>query len=311
MNNNSENNLNKDPAIKTVIIPQKRFARGVTETVLAIIAILTVISAVLLTIRLVDYINVDEKEVLLQSDFSKQLEIFSVRYDNKSGEISVSGMDGQKVVAPGTKTEYTVRLRNKDKIAIDYELVPTLSYTTEHSIPILFRMIDGNGDYLIGDAKTWVAIENISQLSDKKTLVKGASTEYVFEWKWDFESGDDEYDTFLGSIANSEDVGLSVTFDLRAEANTDIGANGGVVDSGLIYTIVTAVALTLLTASTILMTVYFVKRYKLRKASLKGLPSETPIDEGKRMFRGRYFGVRKPGATRTRGKRFHKHRDGQ
>lgn len=242
--------------------PQKRYARGVLGTVLGFIAALTVLSAVLLAVRLVDYVKRDDREIQLKSDFAERLDIFAVQYHNASGEITVSGADEQRVIAPGTREEYTLRLRNADGIAVDYELASHVSYTSEHVIPIRFRMIDSEGNYLIGDAKTWIAIEDMASYTVNGTLVKGDRTEYIFEWKWDYESGDDDYDTFLGSLAREEDFGVEVSFDLRAEANTAIGANGGVRESGLGDIIVAAVALAFLIASVTLMIIYIVKKYK-------------------------------------------------
>lgn len=233
---------------------------GIFGTALAILILLTIISAILLTIRLVDYIKVDEKEVLLESGLDKEFDLFSVQYENESGEITVSGTDGQKVVAPGTAVEYTIRLRNKGDIAIDYNLTPVVSFTTEHIIPIQVRMLDYDGNYIIGDAKTWVEIKDIADISEMKTLVKGESTEYIFEWRWIFESGNDEHDTFLGSISKDANVGLAVSFNVHSEANTDIGTNGGVVKSGLGDIIFIGVVLIMLIIAIALLLVYITKK---------------------------------------------------
>ena len=238
------------------------FTKGVLGTALIILIILTVISAILLTVRLVEYIKVDDREVMLESDLDKTLEIFSVQYENASGEITVSGMDGQKVVAPGTAVDYTIRLRNKDNIAIDYELLPTVIFASEHVIPIEIRMLDYDGNYIVGDAKTWVAVSELAEISDRRTLVRGESTEYIFEWKWDFESGDDEHDTFLGSIANAENVGLTVKLDLHTEANTDVGINGGVMASGLGEIFLIGLMFILLIAALMLLIIYVVRKRK-------------------------------------------------
>lgn len=240
-----------------------RFSKGIVGTVLGILALLTVVSATLLTVRLIDYITRDDKEVLLQSNFDSQLELFSVQYENESGEITVSGAEGKKVVAPGTSVDYTIRLRNKDKVAIDYALIPNVSYTSEFSVPILVRMLDDDEKYVIGDAKTWATVEEIKTISEQKTLLKGESAEYVFQWKWEFESGDDEYDTFLGSIADAKNVGIFVKLDLHAEANTEIGANGGIMKSGLGNIIVAGASLAFLIAAVTLMIIYIVKKRKL------------------------------------------------
>ena len=142
----------------------------------------------MLTIRLVDYIKVDEREVLLESGLDKEFELFSVQYENASGEITVSGSDGQTVVAPGTSVEYTIRLKNTDKTAINYDMIPDVHFTSEHDIPILVRMIAPDGSYIAGDAKTWIKVEELNSLQEHRTLKRGESVEYIFQWKWEFES---------------------------------------------------------------------------------------------------------------------------
>lgn len=254
-----------------------RFSKSAVWTVLVILIILTIISATLLTIRLVNYIKVDDREVLLYSDLEKGIDLFSVKYKNSSGEVTVEGLDGQKVVAPGTAVEYTIRLRNKDKIAIDYEMIPDIKCTTEHILPIVVRMLDYDGNYIVGDAKTWVAIDEIGDLSEKRTLVKGESVEYVFEWKWEFESGNDEYDTFLGNISGIENVGIAVAFQLYAEANTVIGTNGGFMKSGLGDIVFAGLAFILLIIAIILLVLAIVK-YKKNKALEVPQEEEEKVD---------------------------------
>lgn len=240
-----------------------KFSKGIVWALLGVVSFLTVASAALLTARLIDYTSKDDKEVLLQSNFDEQLDLFSIQYENEKGDIVVSGSEGQKVIAPGTSVDYTIRLRNKDKSAIDYELIPEVSYESEYAVPIVVRMLDNDGNYIIGDAKTWATVEEVEGIVENKTLLKGESTEYVFQWKWDYESGDDEYDTFLGSIANEENVGVSVKLDLRAEANTSVGANGGVMKSGLGDIIAAGGAFVLLSGAVTVMIIYLVKRRKL------------------------------------------------
>ncbi len=262
-NYNSDNNRYIDTAPEHP--PKKRFAKGVLETTLCIIIVLTLISLLLLFIRLADYSHRDEGDLLLKSDTDERFDIFSVYYSNDAGEITVMGANGNEVIAPGTKTEYTVRLRNRDDVAIDYMLVPTVSYTSVYTVPIEFRMLDTDGKYLIGDAKTWVKAQDIGDVRDGGTLVKGGTAEYVFEWRWQFESGDDQYDTFLGLLAKYKNVGVTVSFDLLAQANTDIDANGGIDGSGMGEIIFIAFVLLLLVIALILLIVYLVKKHKYYK----------------------------------------------
>jgi hypothetical protein len=145
----------------------RRFITGSLSAVITILSILTVLSATLLSVRLIDYIQVDEREVRLKSNIDTQFDLFSVEYENVSGEITVSGMDEQKVVAPGTSVEYTIRLRNADSTAIDFDLVPEISYTSDYVVPIYVRMLDSNDNYIVGDAKTWIAIQDVEDFSVK------------------------------------------------------------------------------------------------------------------------------------------------
>ena len=241
---------------------RNRFVRGSLGAVIVILVILTILSGVLLSIRLINYMQVDEREVRLTSNLQTEFDLFSVEYKNASGEITVSGADGQKVVAPGTSVEYTIRLRNADETALDFELIPKSTYTGEHALPILVRMLDTQHNYIIGNETTWVAPEDIAGLSATKTLVKGESTEYYFQWKWEFESGDDAYDTFLGSLSNTDVVGIEVAFTVHAEANTDIGINGGVMKSGLGDIIVAGIAFLLLIIAIILTSFVLLKKRK-------------------------------------------------
>ena len=210
-----------------------RMTKGVFLTALIILVFLTLLSSILLAVRLAEFIKRDQREVFLETNMNEQLELFGVQHENASGEITVSGADGQTVIAPGTSMENIIHLRNSDKIAIDYRLVTDISFTSEYVVPILVRMLDENGEYVIGDAETWVALHEIGAQEIGSTLLKGESIEYVFQWKWDFESGNDAHDTWLGTNADKENIGMAVKFDIYAEANTDIGLNGGIWESGL------------------------------------------------------------------------------
>ena len=212
---------------------RNRFAKGVLETLLILLILLTLLSTILLAIRLVNFITIADKEFVLQSNMDENLEIFSVQYYGPSGEITVSGVDGEHVVAPGTSKEITIHIQNSDRVALDYDMIPEVNFTSEYKIPILVRLIAPDGSYIVGDEETVVSVETLNTLCEQRTLKKGERAQYVFQWMWEFESGNDAYDTALGSASVTEDIGLSVEFTVHAEANTDIGANGGFMQSGL------------------------------------------------------------------------------
>lgn len=248
---------------------------------IAILIILLLLSIIVLGIRLGDYAHVDDREVMLKSNMDTELDIFSVTYKNKTGEITVEGLDGEKVIAPGTDVDYTVRLRNKDNIAIDYTLIVQVALLENdrlqsgYDIPLLYRMLDPDDNYLAGDAKTWATRESLDGLADNGTIPRGESSEYLFQWKWPFEADSDEYDTFLGNIAD-EDVGIKVTFVLRAEANTSIEANGGFWRSGLGRTVLWWIFFLLLLLAIILLLISVFKRRKVEPEPEPVMPEPEP-----------------------------------
>lgn len=239
-----------------------RFVKSMVGVALAILLILTILVSTLLSIRLVDYIKIDEREVILKSNTDAEVELFAIEYKNITGEITVSSIDGTKVVAPGTSVDYTVYLRNKDTVAIDYQLILDISYTSEHPVPLLVRMLNEDGEYLIGDAKTWVPAHELGVPTERETLMKGESREYILQWKWEFESGNDEYDTMLGSSAIATNIGISMSLNIHAEANTSIEDNGGIFGSGLGDFIFDGLILILLIVAIILLITVIVKKRK-------------------------------------------------
>lgn len=239
-------------------------------TALAILLILFIISIVVLSIRLYDYTKTDDREVSLRSSMDETLEVFSVEYKNASGEVTVSGLDGDKVIAPGTDVEYTLRIRNTDKVALDYSLVPALSYTSEHSLPIVIRLLDDNDDYVIGSATEWVALDAVGEIECGGTLLKNETKEYVFQWKWPYESGDDAYDSFLGSLDGEENVGAEISFGLHATASLDVASNGGFFSSPQGRVIVLLIIAILLAVAIALLLIYIFTRRKP--------PAEAPVE---------------------------------
>lgn len=207
--------------------------KWIFRVILIILIILTLISAISLTTRLIDYIMLDEREVMLQSSFDAKLELFSVEYQGVTGEVVVAGTDGVSVVAPGTAVEYTLYLRNSDKVALDYELSPQITNASERHIPIFVRMRNSEGEYVMGDEQKWLSSEEASQIVITDTLKKESSEEYIFEWKWEYEAGNDSYDTLLGNLADEKTARISMRFDLYSVANTDIEINGGIMESGV------------------------------------------------------------------------------
>ena len=227
---------------------------------IALIAILLLASIVILSIQIVEYAQADNRAVALKTNMSDAIDVFSIHYENEQGDITVKGSNGEKVIAPGTDVSYTIRVRNADRFAIDYYLEPRLEFSSEYKIPLLVRIIDPDDNYILGSATEWATLEELNQVSHKGTLEKSESAEYVFQWMWPYEGEDDLFDTALGG--SDVDIGLSVSFELGAVANTEINANGGLVPSGMAKNIGLLLAAIILAVVCVLLILSVIKRDK-------------------------------------------------
>ena len=254
---------------KTKVISQKAYSGFMSAKTFwcafAILVILFIISIVVLSIRLHDYTKEDDRSVSLRSSMDESLNVFAMEYQNDSGEITIQGQDGAKVIAPGTDTEYTLRLRNTDKVALDYTFVPDLKFTSEHKLPIVIRLLDHEDNYIIGNETTWVALDEVGDVECSGTLMKNQTAEYVFQWKWPFESENDEYDSFLGSATLDENIGVDLDFALHAQANTTVASNGGFFKSPIGNIIVISIIALLLISVIILLLIYIIKKLKTKE----------------------------------------------
>lgn len=227
---------------------------------IALIAILLLASIVILSLQIVEYAQADNRAVALKTNMSDAIDVFSIHYENEQGDITVKGSNGEKVVAPGTDVSYTIRVRNADRFAIDYFLEPRLEFSSEYKLPLLVRIIDPDDNYILGSATEWATLEELNQVSHKGTLEKSESAEYVFQWMWPYEGEDDLFDTALGG--SDVDIGLSVSFELGAVANTEINANGGLVPSGMAKNIGLLLAAIILSVVCVLLILSVIKRDK-------------------------------------------------
>ena len=79
----------------------------------AILVILLILSIVVLFLRLHNFAEVDERAVSLRSSMDESLNVFAMEYQNDTGEVTIQGKDGEKVIAPGAEVEYTLDERIK------------------------------------------------------------------------------------------------------------------------------------------------------------------------------------------------------
>lgn len=202
--------------------PEKKKKRGsvLIVVLLVIVLILLLLSTIVLGGRLYDMSTRDQYSVDLGlgDAANGKLELFQIAYSNASGEITVEGLNGQKVVAPGTTVSYDVRLKNQDDVIIDFIMIPDVAYFTSDTVPVQFKVVDNYGNYILGDEDTWVGAEEMNALNHKGSVHPGEIYTYHITWQWVFEGDADAYDTYLG---NTDEAGLSVGLTTQSTANPD------------------------------------------------------------------------------------------
>ncbi|MBT9780075.1 hypothetical protein GPL15_26770 [Clostridium sp. MCC353] len=111
-----------------------------------------------------------------------------------------TGSGEDKKLMPGSKGSYEFLVSNKNTYGIIYKM-KIAAPQEQLLLPLLYRLKSG-GKYLCGDSKTWLSAEQLAAASVK--LDSGMQKEYLLEWYWPFEGGDDAYDTLIGTADNLE-----------------------------------------------------------------------------------------------------------
>ena len=156
------------------------------------------------------------------------VEIFSIRYDNESGETTVRSQDGTKVLAPGTSSTYEFALENTGNVALDYTLEMEAWFSdAEYPIPVVASVVGHEGEYLLGSAEEMVDVLRLEEVRQSGTVAAGNIMPFSLNWEWPFEL-DDEYDTMLGNMAVEEDLTLTVVIRTTASYSEDPDEPGGI-----------------------------------------------------------------------------------
>lgn len=238
---------------------------GKTFWISAIIMfILLILSCIMLSTSLYEYVKSDDEAFGLTSGIEKTFDVFSMSYDNEKGEVTVFSRNDDNVIAPGTETDYYIRFRNDDDMALDIEVTPEVIVPDDVFIPIKFMMTDPNGNFIIGNNYEWYYGEDVESNTDYHTFVSGDLAQYILRWKWDFEGTDgkqtDELDTYLGNL--EEGPFVTVKVHVKAEVNTSIKDNGGIKESGIGNIILYGVFIILLIVGIIMLFLYSKSRFK-------------------------------------------------
>ena len=227
---------------------------------ICILVFLLLISLVVLSSLMYEYIKIadDDRTIKIVADEVEKFDIFSAEYKNGSGEIFIQSHNGDKVIAPGASTEYTIRIKNDDKVALDYSFKPIVNKKGPE-IPIQVRLITPDQEYLVGDAKTWGTFDDLVDIDYTATIAKNAVHEYELEWRWLYESGNDEYDTLLGNLPSGS-VSIDVGMELHSAVNLSGKANGTWLDYGVEGILIAIIFFILLLIAIILLIISIIRR---------------------------------------------------
>ena len=178
--------------------------------------------------------NADTTDESKDWDDNTSVEIFSAEYKNAAGEIVVKSLvDDEAVIAPGTENYYKFYLKNTGNVALDYSILLDPKFkidykeTSLEGMPFEVRVRNQHGTYLIGTETEWVNMNDVEPVVDQGIVGKNSYYSYVLEWRWLFESGDDERDTLLGNISVNQPVAMTLDIGTTAEESIRTNGTGG------------------------------------------------------------------------------------
>ena len=162
-------------------------------------------------------------------DTDTQIELFKVSYENGEQIITVHSDDGDKVIAPGTENTYTFKLKNTGDVALDYKVkVEACCTPADAGIPVTGRLCRYDGEWVVGGKENYVPAAQLNNAADRATIGAGKFTYYTLDWRWAFESGNDELDTLLGSMAKDQDISFTIVIKTTATESSDPDHDGGI-----------------------------------------------------------------------------------
>lgn len=114
-------------------------------------------------------------------------------------------------IHPGSEGSYKFIIENPYNVELIYSIVIDQLYNNKQvdHFPLQFRLRMNNGLLLTED---WLSADELQY--EELTFMPFSTQSFILEWRWLFESGDDELDTLLG-IENGE---YRLVFEMTAES---------------------------------------------------------------------------------------------
>ena len=100
-------------------------------------------------------------------------------------------------IAPGVSNTYYFVVHNSSNMNVKYYM--EMYANTSYDIDLKYRL-KRDGDYVIGDLDNWVTADELK--TSFSALDIKDSDKYSLDWKWEYESGDDNKDTYIGENMN-------------------------------------------------------------------------------------------------------------
>ena len=100
-------------------------------------------------------------------------------------------------IAPGVSNTYYFVVHNSSNMNVKYYV--EMYTTTNYDINLKYRL-KRNGSYVIGDLDNWVTADELKTSFNALDIKE--SDKYSLDWKWEYESGDDSKDTYIGENMN-------------------------------------------------------------------------------------------------------------
>lgn len=228
---------------------QKKFGI-IVKILLIILILLLLLSLSVLLIRLADFLpnnrdiifiepkvpngEVYDDEIVWSTD--TEINIFRTKEVNESGQIVVESSSGDKIIAPGMEGSYRFYVKNLGNIALDTKTILDVKFIAENldydyeTLPIEIRFLNYRGESLT--KSEWISVDEFEKCIDELTIGKNRYIYYTVEWRWLFETDNDELDTLLGNLSADSNVELTISIVSSATQSEEYDAEGGL-SSGL------------------------------------------------------------------------------
>lgn len=149
------------------------------------------------------------------------VQIFQTGDRNQAGELTVQSESQDKVIAPGTSGAYTFFLQNTGKTKMDYKVWLKAGWDMKALKSPLELRLAGERGWLVGSQDGWSSPEQMDRFLQEGSLLSGEKKKYILYWRWAYERGKDEEDTFFGNKA--EDTLHTIV--IHTEAAQSISGN--------------------------------------------------------------------------------------